>query len=246
MTTRTKVVYFSPNTWNDGSRYGTFEFEVDWSVLLQGRQMVWVEPVYSYAIPIHRLMLTRAPAAAGLTPYDPAVDQGPLRLVNGTWLRTRRHAAEIVVDEDVPLSAITGFQLAKHHDHACSLREPACSEAGHTGMRRTSGRLAAALMGRGLKSLNPLLTRDGRLTGEAEHGYSQVYFALAGSGSFGGRVADDVVAADVVKAACLLVHSGDREAARRLAQMLDSKDRLERVMLDLARTTFEVPTWNWD
>jgi hypothetical protein len=246
MTTRTKVIYFSPNTWHDGSRYGTFEFEVDWSDLLQGRHLMWVEPVYSYAIPIHRFMLTRASAVAGLTSYDPAIDQGPLRLVDGTWLRTRRHAAEIVVDEDVAMSAITSFQLAKHHDFACSLSESACSEAGYTGMQRTSGRLAAALMGRGLKSLNSLLTRDGRLTTEAEHGYSGLYFALVGNGSFGGLIADDGAAADLIRAACLLVHAGDREGARRLVQMLDSKERLDRVMLNLARETFDAPTWSGD
>lgn len=246
ITTRTKVVYFSPNTWHEGSRYGTFEFEVDWSLLLQGRHLVWVEPVYTYAIPIHRFMLTRAPAVAGLTSYDPTIDQGPLRVVDGSWLRTRKHAAEIVVDEDVPLSAITGFQLVKHHDFACSLKEAACSEAGYTGMQRASARLAAALIGRELKSLNNLLTRDGRLTFEAEHGFSGLYNTLAGNGSFDGKIIDEGVAKDLVKAACLLLHTGDREGARRLVQMLDSKDTLDRVMLALAQKTLDSPTWNWD
>lgn len=246
MATRTKVIYFSPNTWHDGSRYGTFEFEVDWLGLLQGRRLMWVEPIYSYAIPIHRFMLTRSASVPGLTPYDPTIDHGPLRLVEGTWLRTRRHAAEIVVDEDVPLTAITNFQVTKHHDFACSLSEPVCSEAGHTGMQRTSARLTAALIGRRLTSLNPLLTRDGRLTFEAEHGYSGLYLAMTGKGSFGGIISDDGAAADLVKAACLLVHAGDREGARRLVQMLDSKDRFDRTLLGLAQDTFDAPTWSWD
>lgn len=178
-TTRTKVVFFSPNHWNDGSRYGTLEFEVNWSDLLQGRNLYWVEPIRDYRIPVHRFLLSRKPPAPGLTPYDPTVDTGPLRRIGDDWFRTSDAASEILTDEDVPLSEVTSFDVTRHHEKYCSLGRSSCLEAGHSGFLKISRRFQAALLGNGLTALNRLMIRNGTLSHAASHGLCGLPLPLA-------------------------------------------------------------------
>jgi len=244
--TRTKAIYLSPNYWHEGSRYGSFEFEVDWAQLSDGRDLYWVEPIKTYGIPIHRFMLTRRPSPAGLTPYDPAKDDGPLRLIAGEWFRTSGHACEILVDEDLPLSEITRFRVVTHHEKYCSLGQSHCEEAGILKSRRASGRFQGAMLGQGLKSLNILLVENGKPTFDAQIGLSNLSQTLTGKWTSGGMVNDDTSAREVLKGAMLLLSAGDRDGARQLAQLIDTKDRLDRVLLEMIRAHFNTPAWDWD
>lgn len=246
LSTRTKVVFFSPNTWGDGSRYGPLEFEVNWLDLLAGRELYWLEPIKTYKLPIHRFLLSRAPTVPGLTRYDPTTNNGPLRLIDGVWLRTSADVCEILIDEDISLSEVTKFAITKHHDQYCSLGRADCEEAGANGMSRTSRRFQAALLGQGLKDLNRLMVADGKLTQDVAHGVTGLHLALGGLKGFVGSVTNDADAQSVLKGAMLLLKSGDRDAAHSLARLLKSSEERDRILLDLVREHFDLPLWEWE
>lgn len=246
ISTRTKVVFFSPNTWGEGSRYGSLEFEVDWLDLLVGRNLYWLEPVTTYKLPIHRFLLSRGPAVSGLSPYDPVGCNGPLRLIDGIWLRTSADVCEILIDEDVPLSEVSKFAITTHHPQYCSVGHSKCEESGAGGMKLTSRRFQAALLGLGLKDLNHLMVAGGKLNGDVAHGVSGLPFALGGSSGFVGAVTSDAEAQSVLKGAMLLLKSGNRDGAHSLARLLKSADERDRILLLLIREHFDLPEWEWD
>ncbi|GEM_PF-3218954 len=245
-TTRTKVVFFSPNYWGNGSRYGTLGFEVDWPSLLAGRALYWVEPIFTYKIPVHRFLLSRKPPAPGLVSYNPDTDTGPLRRIGGEWFRTSDAASEILTDEDVPLSEVTSFDVTMHHEQFCCLQRWPCEEAGHTGFSRTSRRFQAALLGKGLTALNELMIRNGALSSAASHGLWGLPLALGGQKGFSGVVLDNNQAKLVLKGALLLLAEGDASGAAELARLLISADVRDEILLSLIREHYGLPTWEWD
>lgn len=244
--TRTKVVFFSPNYWTDGSRYGTLEFEVAWPDLLHGRTLYWVEPIRAYKIPVHRFLLSRKLPAPGLTLYDPVADDGPLRRIGHEWFRTSEHASEILTDEDVPLSEVTSFDVTLHHKKYCSLGGSLCPEAGNSGFSKTSRRFQAALLGNGLTALNRLMIRGGTLSPAASHGLYGLPLPLGGSKTFAGVITDHGQARLALKAALLLLASGDFKGADELARLLVSADVRDEILLSLIRKHYGLPTWEWD
>lgn len=244
-TSRTKAVFFSPNRWGNGSRYGTLEFEVHWVSLLAERTLYWLEPITTYKIPVHRFMLSRNPALPGLIQYNPDADLGPLRRIGGEWFRTVDSASEILIDEDVHLWDVTSFDVTPHHEQFCCLQRYPCEENGQTGYTRTSRRFRAALIGRGLTSLNKLMVHNGTLSAAASHGLCGLPIALGGIKSFTGSVADGGEAQTVMKGALLLLASGDANAANELARILPSAAVRDEVLLSLIREHYEMPTWDW-
>ncbi|MBK1969754.1 hypothetical protein JIX59_10430 [Brevundimonas diminuta] len=242
--TRTRVVFLSPNSWHDGSRYGTLEFEMAWPGVLDGRTLYWVEALRNYAIPIHRFILSRRPPISGLTAYDPINDDGPIRLVGDQWFRVSDTACEILVDEDIPVDEIDAFSVTRHHERFCSQRRRPCEEAGG-GFIRTSRRFQAALLGGGLTGLNRLMLRDGKLTGDAEHGTYALLLALGGQKGFMGVVTHPAQAMLVLRGALLLLAGGDQTGAADLARLLASANARDDLVRDMIRKHYDLPTWDW-
>ena len=245
--TRTKVVYFSPNTWNEGSRYGAFEFTVDWNTLLDGRSIYWVEDIRSYRIPIYRFLLSRGNLSGlPVQGYDPDTDNGPIRRVGGEWFWATGYAAEIVIDEDLPLWDVTKFGFGQHHDHLCSDgRNGTCRERGYDGSSRAISSLMGVLLGRDIKSLDELLTKDGLTSGDGYRALSNMWPLLIRGNVFGGPVGDPDRALDLVRAAVLSIQAGDRERVKRLMGLIADEPTADAAYLRLIQKHFDDPTFAW-
>ncbi|HEX8578739.1 MAG TPA: hypothetical protein VF655_04000 [Allosphingosinicella sp.] len=246
--TRTEVIYFSPNTWSDGSRYGAFEFAVHWDTLLRGRTLYWVEAIRSYKIPIYRFLLSsRDVSALGVTPYDPDTDAGPIRRVGADWFWAQGFVAEIVIDETLPLSNVFQMNFVRHHEHYCSLKRSSCPEAGYSKSWRNHAAFMAFLLGTGLMTLeDQLKDTRGMPSFAAESALTHLYLPLVREPSFGkGQVSDDKTARLVLRAAALLLHSSTRGRAKKLAALIDTQDRAERAFLEIIKKHFSAPNFEF-
>lgn len=246
--TRTKVVYFSPNTWNEGSRYGAFEFTVDWSTLLAGRKLYWVEDINSYRIPIYRFLLSSKDVSdLGVHEYDADAAGGPIRRVEDEWFWATGYAAEVVIDDDLPLLNVTRFGFGQHHDHLCSEgRNGTCQERGYDGSSRAIGSLMGVLLGRDINSLDDLLTKDGLTSGDGYRALSNMWPLLMRGTGFGGTVGDPERALDLVRAAVLSIQAGDRERVKRLMGLIIDEPTADAAYLRLIREHFDNPTFVWE
>ena len=244
--TRTKVVYFSPNYWAEGSRYGTFEFAVAWSELLKGRDMYWVDEIRDYKYPIYRFLLTsRDVSALPVERYDPALDDGPIRRIGDDWFWATGYAAEIVIDEDLSLDAVTSLEFGRHHDRLCSVGSADCTERGHGGSEDAIKSFIGVLLGRGLHSLDRLLKDGGRPTDECHRALAKAWPILMRSTAFGGPVARPDEAANMVRAALLTIQTGDRGRVKQLMGMIADEVVAEQAYLDVIREHFDDPGFVW-
>lgn len=245
--TRTKVVYFSPNTWGEGSRYGAFDFTVDWKALLAGRQLYWVEAIRTYKYAIYRLLLTnKSVGALPVIPYDPVSDDGPIRKTGDDWFWATGYAAEVVVDEDVPLHEVTKLAFGRHHDSFCSERGSGkCPERGHEGTSRAIRAFIGVLLGRDIHSLDALLTDDRLPSADCYHALSNTWPLLIRGNPFGGPVTDAAQALDVVRAAALMIQAGDRERVKRLMGLIADEATADSAYLQLIREHFDAPSFTW-
>ena len=96
--TRTTVVWLSPNSWYDGSRYGCVQFTFDFADIVARRKIYWVE-VRKYKRDAYRFILSDQDLSKlPVTPYDPTTEEGPLRHVNGLWYWNSVHTAEFMLE----------------------------------------------------------------------------------------------------------------------------------------------------
>lgn len=246
--TRTEVIYFSPNTWGNGSRYGSFQFEINWSTLIDGRSLYWVEAIRDYQIPIYRFLVSRRNVShLPVQAYDPELDTGPLRRMGDEWYWATGSAAEVVIDEAVPVHDISRLRFDKHHDDYCSewWLNGKCPEKGWSGSWNAHAKLVACLLGRPLKTLNQLLVEHDILAFGVESALSQVWVRLINGRKFGGSITDDETATQLILSALLTFHAGDTDGARRIIDLIDTRERAERVLLEAIRQRFDTPSFNW-
>lgn len=77
---RITVTWLSPNSWNDGSRYGNVQFSFEWKKLVEGdgKRFYWVESI-AYGVPACRILVTKQDHSSDpdLVEFDPTVGDGP-------------------------------------------------------------------------------------------------------------------------------------------------------------------------
>ncbi|MGI3901083.1 MAG: hypothetical protein ACRYGP_17405 [Janthinobacterium lividum] len=244
--TREKFVFTTPKRWPDGNRYGSFEFELDWLHVIKGRQLYWVESLAGYEVPVFRILASRKDVSAlPVVPYDPVADQGPVRLVGTEWYWARDHAAEILLDEDVPLADINTLSFAKHDDKRCSQRPGgSCPEAGAANSWHSHAALMSMLLGRRLTSLDKLLVQNGKFSPGAFNALGWLWFYLGGVRSRTGPLANDAQAADLLRSALLLLHAGDRDGALQVLDLVDAQSRVLQSFEQAIEGHFGVPAWD--
>ena len=244
--TRTEVVYFSPNSWGDGTRYGAFEFVVDWETLIQGRQIYWVEAIKSYTIPIYRFLLSRRDVTSlDVRSYNPESDIGPIRKVGGVWYWAPRNVAEIVIDEALSLADVRRVNFVKHHDRYCSLKRSPCVEAGWNKSWRAHAAFVGMLLARGLINGNDLLVdAEGKPSMETRGALNHLFHALVNEPDFeGGPVSRNKQARSLIRAGALTLHSGAKSRATALVELIDTEERAKEALLRLVRDHFEDPSF---
>ncbi|MEN3974602.1 hypothetical protein [Emcibacter sp. SYSU 3D8] len=247
--TRTEVIYFSPNYWAEGSRYGSFQFEIPWLTLIQGRKLYWIEVIRTYQTPIFRFLISRHDVAQlPVSPYDPQVHKGPIRQVGADWYWAAGWAAEIIVDDAIPLYELSRLTFVNHHDSYCSQKwlRGKCPEKGITGSSHAQAQFLACLLGRPLESTNDLLLEGESFAFGVSGGVSQIWWHLINGVEYGGPVTDDANAKDQIRAAFMFLHAGDRKTARRFISRIDTEDRADRIMREIIQTHFKLPTFDWE
>lgn len=246
--TRTEVIYFSPTSWTNGSRYGAFQFEIDWGTLIAGRRLYWVETLNNYEHRIYRFLISGADVShLPVTLYDPERDGGPIRKIGDAWYWASGYAAEVVIDEAVPVHDLTALRFERHHNEYCSdTGISKCPERGFSGSWNAHSLLIAALLGRGLKTLNDLLLEEGNASNAVSDTVHRVWKKLILNNPFAGPVADNDLALDVMASACLVLHGGDAERAKRMANLIDGEARADAALMSIIRSHFGLPDFTWD
>lgn len=244
--TRTHVTWVSPNTWNQGSIYGTVAFSFPWGTAVEGKHIYWVEAITKYSPSACRFLVTdQVNPAGGVKPYDPNIDDGPLRYSKGTWYWNSKICLELMLEQDLPLADCREVRFVRHHPAICRLHRNDCAEQ-VTQEGRSTARTVAFILGSGSHGAdNGLLPDVGlpkgrRSTTAIETGLSHLYFSLSGRNKIGGAFRVSPEARSVVRAAMVQYALGRRSQARRLVRLLASAEVLLDAMQQIARRHFKV------
>ena len=240
--TRHTVVWVSPNTWYDGSRYGTVQFEFDWKSLAQDRMIYWVESVDRYRPSAVRFFVARS-EMRGIElfrKYDPVSDDGPLRLIDGVWWRNRAYTLELMVDRDLLLSECRRIAFIEHHSRFCNIGASRCGELGKNGDEASARVLSYLLTTRRAAVNHAFLRPEGGLTHTVDRGISNICFQLGYLSGFKGGIGDGEQAEAVVQGALSALALDRKHEARQLASLLASERVLFAVLNRLCRELFSV------
>jgi hypothetical protein len=248
------VCWVSANNWHNGSIYGTVEFTFQWSDLVEGRRIYWVEAMTGYSPPAYRFLLTdRGPGSLKhVTPYNPRTENGPLRQHGDAWLWNGDYTAEFMIDGDVSMKLCKRLSFITHNPRRCRLFGSACTECNQY-WTETAACMLGYLIGAGITTVNKALMPDSGLPGGKPSttmilcGASTLWLKLGGNEpkSFSGPIKSATPAKRIVRAALLQYALGDTVAARDLVSVLNSSEMLELALLSLVREHFDLPDFKF-
>jgi len=236
---RTSVAWVSANSWGLGSIYGTVEFQFSWADIVADQKLYWVEAM-NYSPNAYRLLLSKRDIPAGLIkPYDPAKDEGPLKLQDGKYYWNGEYTSEFMIEDDLSLEQCTGIDFVLHHGQYCRPFGNACPDRlAQPSVQRTGARLLSFILGNDLHVLDRLFKND-----QPFNPLNTAYISLPAAKNFGGPIAADVECQNVVRGALALFGADQFDQARALLALISSKDPYSRALKEVIRAHFKDPQW---
>jgi hypothetical protein len=147
-TRRLLVNWVSPNHWSPGYRYGNVAFELDWSSIVKGKSLYWVE-VMPYNTPACRILVTDNDydSDSEMTPYDPTAGDGPwwFDVSEKTHYRNGNVCLEFMLEFEISIDACKQIGFVKHHDSGCCIDASSCPDKG-MGHQEAAGRFLAGII----------------------------------------------------------------------------------------------------
>jgi len=131
-TTRTLVVWLSPNNWdNPGYIYGNVRFKFNWENIINNKLYYWVEAMTDYKPHAPRILITDQ-VHDDLTQYHPESDDGPwyLETDSGTHYRNGKITLEFLIEEPLSLSDCEAIDPVMHNANHCTNDWKTCKEFG--------------------------------------------------------------------------------------------------------------------
>jgi hypothetical protein len=183
---RIRVVWLSPNTWHDGSRYGNVEWTYDWAKLIEDKNYYWVEAM-SYKPPACRILVTPN-EHSGLTPYAPSQSSGPWwhDQDSDVHYRNGNYCLEIMFEGDLPITQSTRLGFVQHHANYCNISPTQCSYRG-TEVHQACKLFLSSLAARDLALPNHLLAGQATLLNSV---LTDFYYLLSRSYEYRGQITD--------------------------------------------------------
>lgn len=237
------VTWLSANDWENhkGSIYGTVRFTFEWQKIIAGRSLYWVEAM-EYKNVAYRLLVTNRDMSYDkrVTPFDPTVEQGPVRLVTNRWYWNGKYTSEFMVESDISLSDAKSVSFVTHSDCRESWN---CTEekiVKHTAATQT----LAFLLGNNIHCADHLLQKNNDLNVEAESCVNYLWSALGRKvDRFGGVLKDTKSTEDVLLGALALYGSGQHAAAIETIKTINSQEVFTAALAAIIRRHFGLPNW---
>jgi hypothetical protein len=246
-TSRISVAWVSANTWGLGSIYGTVEFQFAWADLVADQKIYWVEAMMNYNPNAYRLLLSKREIRSELVhPYNPATDEGPLRLKDGKHYWNGAYTSEFMIEDDLSLDRCTGIDFVQHHEQYCRPFGTACEDRLYQpSVHWTGGRMLSFVLGHGLHILDGHLKPQGAKQPftELDTGYSGLVRYLPAQVEFAGPIAADGLCENVVHGALALYGMDQADQARKLLNLISSKENFTKALKAIVRAHFSDPTW---
>jgi hypothetical protein len=243
------VAWVSANTWGPGSIYGTVEFQFAWADLVAGQKIYWVEAM-SYNPNAYRLLLSKRDIRdipAGLiSPYDPARDEGPLRLKDGKYYWNSTYTSEFMIEDDLSLNRCTGLDFVLHHAQHCRADGAGCEDRlNQPTPQQTGGRMLAFVLGHGLHVLDSHLKppQPKQSWTELDVGYGGLEVLLPERVKFDGAISADGQCQDVVRGSLALYGLDQVDQARKLLALISSEENFTKALKAIVRAHFDDPDW---
>jgi hypothetical protein len=242
---RISVSWVSANTWNQGSIYGTVEFQFNWKMLVDGKNIYWVEAIEKYRPPAYRFLITARELTSDIVQaYDPTKDDGPLRASGDKWYCNGTFNSEFMIDEDLLLREVNRLDFITHNPTICRtyrfLRAECKQEP-----EKTGGRILAYILAHKVHVLDPHLKPIGN---ERNHlldmAFNGLRTALSRNVQFGaGPLNYSASCEDAVTGALALYGLDQLDPARRLLTRISSTYLFEAALLEVVREHFAAPGW---
>jgi len=246
-TSRISVAWVSANTWGPGSIYGTVEFQFKWNDLIASRKIYWVEAMQNYKPPAYRFLLSKRDILPGLIkPYDPAKENGPLKLKDNVYHWNGNRTSEFMIDDDLTLDRCTGIDFIIHNSNICSSFGNQCADRmQQPSPQRTGGRILSFVLGCSSHKLDGHFRPEGATPGFAplDIAYSGLQFFLPSQVKFSGTMNADAECENILMGALALYGNDQAPTAKKLLASIASRQKFDGALKSIVRQHFSDPDW---
>jgi hypothetical protein len=155
-------------------------FAFDWSALVDGKKVYWVEHRQTTGQDICRFLISDGDFTDHpLFEYDYTRPQGPLfyDAKHKTWFHNNNVTSEYMVLSDLAMSDCSGIRFVDHHPRYCNKSGSACPDLNRSG-HKAGVEVICKLIGTGLTHAAPLFeskSRAGEIDSSVEGAISIIY-----------------------------------------------------------------------
>ncbi|MBW0449429.1 hypothetical protein EN871_11645 [bacterium M00.F.Ca.ET.228.01.1.1] len=223
---KSRVVWFSPNSWSAGSIYGHVSFELDFASLLANHKCYFVEnpafetKTYRYLITDRKYKRLSLYSASNDTPWWKDS-------VSGKYLFREGCTIQFAVDMDIHVNKHVQIAFVDHNSDHCILRGNCANRerpAQHGGAHFFMRAVARAL---DLSETKSLLMTDGAFTSPVQGAVDHLRSSVVQRASCLGRVrSTDQLARPLVRAIFNAFANGLDEEGLAIAALFRSQDSL--------------------
>jgi hypothetical protein len=216
-------------------------FTFDWKKIIEDRALYWVEAM-EYGNAAYRLLVTDRDMSQDkrVTPYDPVIEQGPVRFKDNHWYWNSKFTSEFMLEGDMPLVEAKSLSFVEHSR---------CRESRSCTEQQTARHIAAAqtfafLLGNDIHCVDHLLADKKAMNSEAESYVNYLWSALGRKEDrFGGALKKAKSSEDVLLGAIALYGSGQHSAAIETVKTINSQDIFTEAFVAIIRRHFNLPHW---
>lgn len=234
-TERITVVWLSPNRWSPGYRYGNIQWEFPWASILEGHQAYWVETVM-YEINACRILITdkNYDGHPQLLAYDPTQKTGPwwFNKETGKHYYNNYYCMEFMLEASLEVITSLTSDFVLHHPTWCNSNRKnpkSCRHLGWTGYKAGAELLARLLANSEFNDHIKLTRIDGDYRKGTDALMNAHWYLSKELTKFSEECRaiidmQDSVADALVIAALRAFSEGQRNDARELIRLFESKD----------------------
>jgi hypothetical protein len=231
---RIKVIWLSPNSWNDGSLYGNIRFSYDINEIIKDKFFYSVEVMTEYKTVACRILIT----SKNYVNHEILRKYNPYKKYDGPWhidshgvnYYNKHCNIEFMLEDELDIISAKEIDFVKHHDSYCNVSHDGTCKYLSKPNDFAEMIFVSHIIGNDIKLDNIMHNLSQFKLEDIERTFIHILGLLSKCEDFEGDIRSEKIKVQICKSVLDLIGKEQNEKAIVLSKSLNSKDDLKNTL----------------